>query len=130
MGDLIPLLGDGLLTTGGDYHRRARRIMLPAFHREQIAATRHDVEEVSGAGPWRAGTRLDLYALDAPARAPRSRCARCSGSIPGAAGDAEMAEEFERGLGYWGRDSAAQMLRGPGQPVARDAAARALARPR
>src|SRR5918995_1610493 len=27
MGDLIPLLGDGLLTTDGDYHRRARRIM-------------------------------------------------------------------------------------------------------
>ena len=25
MGDLIPLLGDGLLTTDGDYHRRARR---------------------------------------------------------------------------------------------------------
>ena len=40
MGDLIPLLGDGLLTTDGDYHRRARRIMLPAFHREQIAAAR------------------------------------------------------------------------------------------
>ncbi len=38
MGDLIPLLGDGLLTTDGGYHRRARRIMLPAFHREQIAA--------------------------------------------------------------------------------------------
>ena len=44
MGDLIPLLGDGLLTTDGEYHRRARRIMLPAFHREQIAAAtgRHD----------------------------------------------------------------------------------------
>src|SRR5690606_42089161 len=37
-GDLIPLLGDGLLTTDGDDHRRARRIMLPAFHRERIAA--------------------------------------------------------------------------------------------
>src|SRR5579884_3675694 len=30
MGDLIPLLGDGLLTIDGDYHRRSRRIMLPA----------------------------------------------------------------------------------------------------
>src|SRR4051812_19046231 len=30
--DLIPLLGDGLLTIDGGYHRRARRIMLPAFH--------------------------------------------------------------------------------------------------
>ena len=37
-GDLIPLLGDGLLTIDGDYHDRARRIMMPAFHREQIEA--------------------------------------------------------------------------------------------
>ena len=39
-GDLIPLLGDGLLTIDGDFHRRSRRIMLPAFHRERIAARR------------------------------------------------------------------------------------------
>ena len=38
-GELIPLLGDGLLTIDGDYHDRARRIMMPAFHREQIAAS-------------------------------------------------------------------------------------------
>src|SRR5215207_690889 len=59
MGDLVPLLGDGLLTIDGDYHRRARRIMLPAFHRERIAAT-HDtmVEEAARAlDPWRAGQR-------------------------------------------------------------------------
>ena len=28
----------------------------------------------------------------------------------------EMAEQFERALGYWGRAYAAQMLRGPGSP--------------
>ena len=38
MGDLIPFLGDGLLTIDGEYHRRSRRIMLPAFHREAIGA--------------------------------------------------------------------------------------------
>src|SRR5437588_12840902 len=38
MGDLIPFLGDGLLTIDGEYHRRSRRIMLPAFHHETIAA--------------------------------------------------------------------------------------------
>lgn len=27
MGDLIPLLGDGLLTIDGDFHRRSRKIM-------------------------------------------------------------------------------------------------------
>src|SRR6478609_2210535 len=38
-GDLIPLLGDGLLTIDDDYHDRARAIMMPAFHREQIVAS-------------------------------------------------------------------------------------------
>ena len=37
--DLIALLGDGLLTTDDPYHKRARQIMLPAFHRERIAAS-------------------------------------------------------------------------------------------
>jgi cytochrome P450 len=36
MGDLIPLLGDGLLTIDGAFHRRHRKLMLPAFHRERI----------------------------------------------------------------------------------------------
>jgi retinoid hydroxylase len=39
MGDLIPLLGDGLLTIDGDFHRRSRRIMLPAFHHKAIATS-------------------------------------------------------------------------------------------
>src|SRR5438270_7753743 len=38
MGDLTPLLGDGLLTIDGEFHRRSRRIMLPAFHHEAIGA--------------------------------------------------------------------------------------------
>ena len=33
LGDLIPLIGDGLLTTDGEYHDRAREIMVPVFHR-------------------------------------------------------------------------------------------------
>src|SRR5436305_15031618 len=35
--DLIGLMGDGLLTIDGDFHRRSRRIMLPAFHHEHLA---------------------------------------------------------------------------------------------
>src|SRR2546423_847665 len=38
MRDLIPLLGDGLLTIDGAYHRTHRKLMLPAFHRERIQA--------------------------------------------------------------------------------------------
>src|SRR6478672_7695363 len=36
--NLIPLLGDGLLTIDGEFHRRSRKIMLPVFHHEHIAA--------------------------------------------------------------------------------------------
>src|SRR6201995_5226369 len=36
--DLWPLLGDGLLNVGGPYHRDFRMLMLPAFHRDRIAA--------------------------------------------------------------------------------------------
>src|ERR671921_1619488 len=63
MGDLIPLLGDGLLTTDGDYHRRARRIMLPAFHRERLLdSTSIMVEETERAlREWRPGGHLNLY---------------------------------------------------------------------
>src|SRR4030095_14020336 len=32
------LLGDGLLTSEGEFHRRQRRLAQPAFHRERIAA--------------------------------------------------------------------------------------------
>src|SRR5215218_10227575 len=64
MGDLIPLLGDGLLTTDGDYHRRARRIMLPAFHRDQIAAAETVMrsESEDALADWHDRARLDLYA--------------------------------------------------------------------
>ena len=47
-GELIPLLGDGLLTVDGDFHKRSRRIMLPAFHRERIAGYRDAMTEEAG----------------------------------------------------------------------------------
>jgi cytochrome P450 len=118
MGDLIPLLGDGLLTTDGEYHRRARRIMLPAFHREQLAAsTRIMVEEAEQAvGRWRAGMRLDLYAWTRRL-ALRIAMRALFGFDPRAgARDAAMAERFEEALGFWGKDYVVQMLRGPGSP--------------
>jgi cytochrome P450 len=115
MGDLIPLLGDGLLTTDGDYHRRARRIMLPAFHREQIAAaTGTMAEEVERAlEAWHGGRRLDLYAWTRRL-ALRIAMRALFGFDP--ARGPEMAHQFERALGYWGRAYVAQMLRGPGSP--------------
>src|SRR5262245_33626150 len=61
--DLIPLLGDGLLTTDGAFHRTHRKLMLPAFHREQIAATiavmRSEVDDA--VDELRPGATVDLY---------------------------------------------------------------------
>ena len=118
MGDLIPLLGDGLLTTDGDYHRRARRIMLPAFHRERLLdSTSIMVEETERAlAPWRAGERLNLYTWTRRL-ALRVAMRALFGFDPDRGGrDQRMAEEFEETLGYWGKDYVLQMLRGPGSP--------------
>jgi cytochrome P450 len=118
MGDLIPLLGDGLLTTDGDYHRRARRIMLPAFHREQLAAsTSVMVEETEQAlEEWRPGLRLNLYTWTRRL-ALRVAMRALFGFDPDRGGrDRRMAEDFEATLGYWGKDYVVQMLRGPGSP--------------
>jgi cytochrome P450 len=118
MGDLIPLLGDGLLTTDGDYHKRARRIMLPAFHRERLAeSTAIMTEEAERAAEaWGAGQRLDLYA-STRRLALRVAMRALFGFDPDRGGrDGEMAARFEETLGYWGKDYVLQMLRGPGSP--------------
>jgi cytochrome P450 len=118
LGDLIPLLGDGLLTTDGDYHKRARRIMLPAFHREQIAAAADTMrDEVERAlEPWRPGARVLLYPWTRRLALRIAMRALFGFDPDRSSRGLDMAEEFERALGFWGRDYAAQMLRGPGSP--------------
>jgi cytochrome P450 len=118
MGDLIPLLGNGLLTTDGGYHRRARRIMLPAFHRERLVdSTAVMVEEAERAlAGWRPGMRVNLYTWTRRL-ALRVALRALFGFDPDRGGrDGQMAEEFEETLGYWGKDYILQMLRGPGSP--------------
>jgi cytochrome P450 len=118
MGDLIPLLGDGLLTTDGDYHRRARRIMLPAFHRERLLdSTSIMVEETERAlAEWRPDVEVNLYTWTRRL-ALRVAMRALFGFDPDRGGrDKRMAEEFEETLGYWGKDYVLQMLRGPGSP--------------
>lgn len=56
------ILGDGLLTSEGEMHKRQRRMMQPAFHRDAIlryAPTMVDCAARAEAG-WRAGDRLDM----------------------------------------------------------------------
>jgi cytochrome P450 len=116
MGDLIPLLGDGLLTTDGDYHKRARRIMLPAFHREQLAASKSIMVEESerAVAGWEPGRRLDLYASTRQLALRVAMRALFGFSPDARARDAELAHVFEQTLAYWGKDYVLQMMRGPG----------------
>jgi cytochrome P450 len=121
MGDLIPLLGDGLLTIDGEFHRRSRRIMLPAFHRERIAAAGATMEAEAEAeiSRWRVGDEFDLYHRTR-ALALRIAMRALFGFDPDvAAGDLDAAEQFERALGFWSRDYLLQIMRGPLTPWAR-----------
>jgi cytochrome P450 len=123
-GQLIPLLGDGMLTIDGDFHRRSRRIMLPSFHRDQIAAATTAMEEEAdrAVGAWRAGERFDLYDW-ARALALRIAMRALFGFGVGGA-ERGAARDFEIALGYYGRDFVVQSLRGPRTPWARMRTAR------
>ena len=117
-GDLVPFLGDGLLTTDGEYHRRSRKIMLPAFHREHLAAaTATMVQEAEQAVErFSPGTTVDLYPWTRRL-ALRVAMKALFGLDPDRGRrDADMAEEFERGLAYYGRDYFLQVVRGPRSP--------------
>ena len=103
MGDLIPLLGDGLLTIDGDFHRRSRKAMLPAFHRERIeAATATIADEAGGAvGRLGDGDRLDLYAWTRRL-ALRIAMRALFGLDPDrSARGVDVARAFEVGLGFY-----------------------------
>jgi cytochrome P450 len=116
--DLIPLLGDGLLTIDGEYHDRARRIMMPAFHREQIeAATEAMAAEASPAiEGLRAGEIVDVYEW-ARNLAMRIAMRALLGLDPDDDGHgAAAAHHFERALGWYGADFHIRVLRGPGTP--------------
>jgi cytochrome P450 len=117
-GDLIPLLGAGLLTIDDDYHDRARAIMLPAFHREQIAAAvdAMALEAEAALATLRPGEVVDVYDWMRNL-AMRIAMRALFGLDPDEAGKgAAAAEHFERALGYYGIDFGLRLLRGPGSP--------------
>lgn len=55
-------LGEGLLTSEGDFHRRQRRLAQPAFHRQRVNAYAAVMTEYAErrAGRWRDGETLDM----------------------------------------------------------------------
>src|SRR3954470_9607727 len=119
MGDLMPLLGDGLLTIDGEFHRRSRRIMLPAFHRERIAAALDTMYlEVDAAlAGWHDGLHLDFYAWTRRL-ALRVAMRALFGLDPDGplARTTDAATDFEHALGFWSRDYFLQIIRGPRTP--------------
>ena len=119
LGDLIPLIGDGLLTTDGEYHDRAREIMVPVFHRERIAATASVMTEEAerALDGWRTGDRIDLYDWTRHV-AMRVAMRALFGLDPDRAG-VDVAATFERGLSFYEREYFLQVVRGPGSPFAR-----------
>jgi cytochrome P450 len=58
------LLGEGLITSDGEVHKRQRRIAAPAFHRQRIQAYATVMVERAAAmrESWRAGVEIDASA--------------------------------------------------------------------
>lgn len=114
--DLIPLLGDGLLTTDGAYHRGNRMAMVPMFHKERIAASLATIEaEVDRAvGALVPGAVIDV-SVWARELALRVAMRALFGFDPDAAraGGLDAAHEFETALAFHGEDLTGQLLRGP-----------------
>jgi cytochrome P450 len=117
--DLIGLMGDGLLTIDGDFHRRSRMIMLPAFHRENIAAS-YDVivqEATHALDSLAPGDALDLYAWTRKL-AMRVAMRALFGLDPdGARARAiDAAGLFEEALAFYASDYFLRVLRMRGTP--------------
>ena len=127
-GDLIPLLGDGLLTIDGGYHDRARRIMMPAFHREQIEAAVQTMtaETAVALEALHPGETVDVYAWMRNL-AMRIAMRALLGLDPDDAGHGRAAaEHFERALAFYGTEYHLRLLRGPRSPWRRMMAARSV----
>jgi cytochrome P450 len=120
------LLGDGLITTDGEYHDRARRIMMPAFHRRRMdsAVTIMVEESAHAVGRWREGEQVELYGW-ARELAMGIAMRALVGFDPHDSGlGREATDEFERALAFYDSEPWMMMLRGPGTPWARMQAAR------
>lgn len=120
--DLTALIGDGLLTTDGEFHRRSRQIMLPAFHREQIATSVQTMQQETERAleTFEIGQRLDLYAFTRRL-ALRIAMRALFGLDPdgGRAREIDAASLFVQALAFYCTPYPLRMMRGPGTPWSR-----------
>jgi cytochrome P450 len=127
-GDLIPLLGDGLLTIDGGYHDRTRRIMMPAFHRRQIEAAVDAMasEAAVALEALRPGETADVYEWMRNL-AMRIAMRALLGLDPddGRHG-AQAAEHFERALSFYGTEFHLRLRRDRRSPWQRMMRSRAV----
>jgi cytochrome P450 len=123
--DLWPLLGDGLLNTDGAYHRDFRMLLLPAFHREYVAAMAETMieEAVAAAETLRDGQEVEIYRWTR-ALALRIALRALLGIKTSEGREKTLAAAFEASLAIHGEPVLKQLLPGPGMPLARTIAAR------
>ena len=120
--DLIGLMGDGLLTIDGDFHRQSRRIMLPAFHHDHVAASLDAIvsESEHALDRLHPGAEIDLYAWTR-----RLALRVAMRALFGLDPDGERAQAidaaglFERALSFYSSDYLLRVVRLPGLPWAR-----------
>jgi cytochrome P450 len=119
--DLIGLMGDGLLTIDGDFHRRSRRIMLPAFHREHLEASVEVILEETDRAleELHEGSDIELYAWTRRL-AMRVAMRALFGFHPDSARmrSADAAGLFESALAFYASDYLLRVFRAPGSPWA------------
>ena len=118
---LTPLIGDGLITTDGPYHDRARRIMMPAFHRRRLdRAVEVMVAETDIAlRDWQPGDRVDVYEWGRDLAMSIAMRALLGLDPHGGGRGHEAASRFEEALSFYDTESWKMFLRGPGSPWAR-----------
>ncbi|WP_320669158.1 cytochrome P450 [Patulibacter defluvii] len=125
--ELIPLLGDGLITTDGEYHDRARSIAMPAFHRKRmddaVAVMVDEARRAVAALP--VGGTADLYAWARDLSMSISMRALVGIDPHDRDRGHALATAFERALAYLDSPLWSLPLRGPGTPWARMLRARA-----
>ncbi len=119
MGDLIPLLGDGLLTTDGQFHDASRAIIMPAFHRDRVAAATAvmTAEAAAATEAIDASRPLDVYHWTRDL-AMRIAMRALFGFDPDSNRAEEIAATFESGLGFYGLEYPLQIIFGPFTPAA------------